>query len=1361
MEPVKEPMNFPRRRGREGMALLLVLGSLIFLAVLTLAFLNSAQTNLRSAKVYANGASVRTLADSTVSFVQAQIQVATSGGSKVAWASQPGMIRTYDDAGAVKANYKLYSWDTFSTAGTFDPASAAEAVPATWYQSPSLFVDLNKPVVNADGKAHYPIVSGNNLQAYTPPTGVPAVTYMTGAPGKPDIEGFWVRTGNQGAPVAPASASGLVNQVPMPVKWLYVLENGTIVAPTAGASGTQAQVTGAKQSPIVGRIAFWTDDDTSKVNVNTASEGSFWDTPRTGASYEWSTLGKFQPAQNEFQRYPGHPATTCLSPVLGSILPIDHTTETPTYSQFQPYYDLSPKLNANQTGNLGSQAGTVFYGNGTGAPLTLKADRLYATVDEFLFKSGLPPNPAFGGTRAYNNAALTSKLMEETEFFLTARSRSPDVNLFNKPRIGIWPVNVNNTPAYRTIFDQVIAFCGTIGNNLFYFQRQKNDDPANDLPAGPSATGLGRNRMLVSYLQDLTNRNVPGFGGSFNAKYPAATAGAAALTGVSERDQILTEMFDYVRSQNLEDQSSAAMTHPFAPAGSSANATSPNAGFGTVVPIQDTVLKTRGFGRFPTVSEAAILFVGAAYNDGQGGINANDINASVPEPKPATSPAVNQVQPAYDSTVTAGNIRMQAILLLNLFDPSQGYPNEYGSYHFKVTGLDAFTANGKAMGFPIASKAITSQSLSQYNAGGSWNGNYAVEFCGGNLGFRTFIEGMGLAAAPAANTYTLYSTGVEVPYTPPPVTPTAGTPVATTPWATVGSNPAPFDFGGGTITVQVLMPNNTVVQTINLTFPEIKQCPAPRCFGYTAESAKFDWWHINHHIAYADLATTPGAVVFNPWADVVRSVRAWPGDIRMIAGRTTVNAQLPGNGLFDVNSANIPEYFDTFTQMEHGLVESTGMPFYGNIWGQLVSGVNYGGPVTNARQFTKNSNSTGTDSGLNYMVNIGQVPPTAASGNNPQGTGVYIGKNDGTGNPTTMPGDWDNGISFLPDGAYINKADEGDMGTATAAPYFSLSWAEYANVGQTFFSPNRLMPSAGMFGSLSTGVARNIPWMTLLFCPDPAAGDTHPGFGTGTGAGPLAQPPFSLPPDHLFLDLFTMPVVEPYPISEPLSTAGRINMNCQIVPFTYIERNTGLRAVLKAERITAIPDTAAGSIKGGYATTANKPTTSDFRLPINLDETLKGFDDYFTRTKDIFRSATQICQMFLYPSRDAVLTSTSGPLWDAANANIEAFWTTHRVTGDNSRERPYTTIYPRLTTKSNTYTVHLFVQTLKKAPGGTADVWDENRDVVTGEYRGSTTVERYVDPADTTLPDFADPTNDPVLDGYYKFRVVGTRQFSP
>ena len=47
-------------------------------------------------------------------------------------------------------------------------------------------------------------------------------------------------------------------------------------------------------------------------------------------------------------------------------------------------------------------------------------------------------------------------------------------------------------------------------------------------------------------------------------------------------------------------------------------------------------------------------------------------------------------------------------------------------------------------------------------------------------------------------------------------------------------------------------------------------------------------------------------------------------------------------------------------------------------------------------------------------------------------------------------------------------------------------------------------------------------WETLLFRPQPG----HPGTQN--------------PPDHLIMDLFWMPVIEPYAISEPLATAGKL-----------------------------------------------------------------------------------------------------------------------------------------------------------------------------------------------------------------------------
>lgn len=58
---------------------------------------------------------------------------------------------------------------------------------------------------------------------------------------------------------------------------------------------------------------------------------------------------------------------------------------------------------------------------------------------------------------------------------------------------------------------------------------------------------------------------------------------------------------------------------------------------------------------------------------------------------------------------------------------------------------------------------------------------------------------------------------------------------------------------------------------------------------------------------------------------------------------------------------------------------------------------------------------------------------------------------------------------------------------------------------------------------------------------------------------------------------------------------------------------------------------------------------------------------------------------------------------------------------------------------------------------------DGGKDIVTAEYRGSSTIERFIDPADPRLPDFADvsTTAGEVLDAYYKFRVLRTKQFSP
>jgi len=350
------------------------------------------------------------------------------------------------------------------------------------------------------------------------------------------------------------------------------------------------------------------------------------------------------------------------------------------------------------------------------------------------------------------------------------------------------------------------------------------------------------------------------------------------------------------------------------------------------------------------------------------------------------------------------------------------------------------------------------------------------------------------------------------------------------------------------------------------------------------------------------------------------------------------------------------------------------------------------------------------------------------------------------------PGDWDRGLSKHMDGAYGNKVDEGNVyfPGGNEIPYYRGRGIE--ETGQSFFSPNRQLSSPVMFGSIPSGAAGGKPWQTLLFRPDREEGPGHPG---AKGA-----------PDHLLLDLFHLPVVEPYAISEPFSTAGKINMNYVIAPFgyasgdsgsmpntsnqrSYIRRDTGLRGVLKSVKVMAVP-----SKEPQSAHAEGPPLTSQtiFRRDIDLDRTLEQFE---TRLKDptrgLFRSTSEICDVDLYPA--LATPSDWKSYWDSPTA------TGNTQTGDNMRERPYSHIYPRLTTKSNVFTVHMRCQAIRKSPNGKANEFDEKRDRVVSEYRGSAIIERYVDPNDENLANY--DYKKEKIEPYYRYRVIATKHFAP
>ncbi|CAN5667895.1 hypothetical protein BH11VER1_BH11VER1_17190 [soil metagenome] len=412
-------------------------------------------------------------------------------------------------------------------------------------------------------------------------------------------------------------------------------------------------------------------------------------------------------------------------------------------------------------------------------------------------------------------------------------------------------------------------------------------------------------------------------------------------------------------------------------------------------------------------------------------------------------------------------------------------------------------------------------------------------------------------------------------------------------------------------------------------------------------------------------------------------------------------------------------------------------------------------------------------------------------------------------------GDFDAGISSAKDGPYINKPDEGNfqitsttktnVGKLYRKGYFYDSWQQTDDWRNgVFITPNRLVSSPVMLGSLPTcvwpgsavsgsGAAAPAlglsnatsyqPWQTLLFRP------YVKNVITGAVQSQAVHPGERNPQDHYLLDMFFMPVVEPYAISEPLSEAGKININYQIQPFSYIRRATGMHAVLKGEFMTAIPNAdaeAAKNFKANPATWSSQPefySETDgkyWHRPLDPVNTLKAFDERMNFTdgslqanqKGLFRSASQICELHMIPltglgANDTLYTSTFFNGLTSASARktkMEKFWSEHATTGENVREKTYSNIYSRITTRSNTFRVHVRSQVVKKARSTAANTFDPAKDAVLSEYRGSTVLERFIDSTNTAIPDYAikaTPLNERPLDTFYQFRTLETKRFAP
>ena len=335
-----------RQKGADkqsGIAIITVLSVLLLMSVLMLGFFSAATSELESSKYYASSLRTRQLTDIVTNMVIAQIREATAdekrAGTHFTWSSQPGCITTFSNRGTTYdtlavAKYKLYSAADMQVDAR---QNLAEDLAPDWNTRPAQYVDLNSPLYSKrQAELYFPIVD-------------PRAQQSTNQDSESNVEGFsYTSTSSVGGQIngimLPGSDSN-TQRLPMPVEWLYILDDGTIgnlneVNKFVATSGAGIA---SERNPIVARVAFWSDDESCKINVNTASEGIPWDVPRYDSRQEREYAAK-QPVQRETSRFPGHPSMVSLSSVL-----YPHQDITEDKKKLKDIYDLVPNFFCAQT----------------------------------------------------------------------------------------------------------------------------------------------------------------------------------------------------------------------------------------------------------------------------------------------------------------------------------------------------------------------------------------------------------------------------------------------------------------------------------------------------------------------------------------------------------------------------------------------------------------------------------------------------------------------------------------------------------------------------------------------------------------------------------------------------------------------------------------------------------------------------------------------------------------------------------------------------------------------------------------------------------------------------------------------------
>jgi uncharacterized protein (TIGR02600 family) len=1417
----------------------MVLTALALVSFLALVILTFARNEDRAAKTNSDLDQLQTLAALPEKMVIHQIRQATdrlissgSDGTLVAdsWTSQPGLIRRFSSlatetdgtTGRVPTRevFKLYSSPQMYYNTNGNPVDAQLAAESTAIQQwatnavPGPFlVDLNEPV---------PVSSIRQQSSNT--RNLPDLRFPIADPralGK--VDGFaLVTTSSAGAPPVLSYQPPQNNlRLPMPVSWLYVLRDGTVLPVEKVVDAKTISVNkgiATEENPIVGRIAFWADDDSCKLNINTASEPSPWAPPVANTPAD-RAYAQAMPAAKEYHRMPGHPAFTSLSPVFrhfgnGGSDQLTVNNITSEKDKHREVFDPLVSTGVNTWDNdvkrvlaklprtIKQDGGEDTAGSMSGtqpvtAEVTLREQRLFTSIDELLFN---PLRERNGNTRQED--------LEQLKFFLTPHSRAPETNLFNQPKISLWPLPY--TFAQHTELDQKFAFSSFIpsdikvggsqtpnSGNIYAFQR---GDPWGDPAATPGLLGsaqdpfveftLQRNQELFSYLQTLTNSAIPGFGSSPVEKY-----------GDASRDQLLLSIFDYLRwgvnPQTAEySEGVSLMKYRYLPPSplpvNGDNPTGLGENSATALKMLDgapldidspdidpndaitEVIKS--YGRSHCVSEVALVFS-----------------------------AIDSFSSSSDNGFYNSTKEILCFVIIEPFQVAPGVPSASPQMRYLMSwaGDPTLNVDSTKLELDFANDLISplpSSPIALHDVVYSPSVNPAIAFRGNAAPFG------------GLHSFFLRQDGSFRPFTPLPnfsADPKIGNNFcATCTLSTPGQGNIDnkIEFSGGTLTLDVLaLESDEILQRLVVTFPPCKM-PMPKLktsSGITIGSTQTDRLEKRAE----RFLTSPGVSTERPLCliedgDVVRSMEftssgTSKGDYRMMAGRVVNNTA--------VTMDFKPAYNTDLTAIEN--IEQAH---------SLRDGAVQQDPNSKPTSVSEPSTTDPASPAQPMTLLAGTIPALSSIPALPPGT-------NGVFNADGQLGDFDNGPGLIEDGPYLgfvgisSVANESTPSADNGVGYFDFATrgttpAEKVGLSRggpaleedgLTFAPWNQISSGIAFGSLPTGIYGRgslltgtndptpRPWQTLLFCPHPASRTNSWALAPEWLVTDITRRDhfgFAFPRDHLWLENFWMPAVEPAHLAGLFATEGKVNMNHQMIPFTWIHRSTALHGALHGVRITAIPTARTLNLN----TPASDPRYKDpnnflleeLRYSVDPDLTMVELDKRFNQGSDgnavlagdVYRSPSEICEVPLFPvklPRQANEYPLTTP--DPTNlAELQDWWEGvnsgdlsdgMEATGDNTRERPYAQLYPRLCTRSNVFTVHYRVQIISTARSQGPNVFVEDADGrnIIAEQRGSATVERYLDPSNQQLNgiDFLTNGQGLALDDYYSYRVINRQTFAP